>query len=284
MKILVIGAAGMLGHSLFRYFDKKYDVIGTTRKNSWHKNIFNGYDATEFEKLSEFILEQKPDVIFNCVGIIKQQEAAKNNLVSIEVNSLFPHKLASFSLENNIKVIHFSTDCVFSGKEGNYTEDSNPDSRDLYGLSKLMGEIKYENSLTLRTSIIGHELNSSLSLIDWFLSQNKKCKGFSKAIFSGFPTNSLARIIDEVILKNFLAGKKYGLYHLSSDPIDKYSLLKLVADKYNKEIEIYKEDSFVIDRSLNSSRFRSDFNFSPRGWSDLVDEMFELYQELKENK
>lgn len=281
MKILIIGSNGMLGHSLYRYFSRKYDVIATARSKAWDKDILEGYDISDIKKFENLIHAEKPNLVFNCVGIIKQLNESKDNEICIHANALWPHQLASICKKNNSKLIHFSTDCVFSGENGMYTEASVADSRDLYGLSKYLGEVHYDHTLTLRTSIIGHELNSNVSLVDWFLSQVENCKGFRKAIYSGFPTNSLARVIDKYVLERFLSGQVHGLYHISTDPINKYDLLKLVASKYNKNIEIEPYDDFAIDRSLNSTRFQKKFGYKPDSWEDLVNEMHELYLEVK---
>ncbi len=178
-------------------------------------------------------------------------------------------------------MIHFSTDCVFTGDSGNYTEESFADSRDLYGLSKYLGEVSYDHTLTIRTSIIGHEIKSNVSLVDWFLSQENECKGFTKAIYSGFPTNSLARIIEKIILPKFMQGEVSGLYHVSTEPISKYDLLKKIASVYKKEINIIPYEDFEIDRSLNSDRFRAEFNYQPESWGYLVEEMHTLYKEME---
>ncbi|MFG1592809.1 dTDP-4-dehydrorhamnose reductase family protein [Halobacteriovorax sp. CON-3] len=281
MKILIIGANGMLGQSLFRYFSKKFEVLGISRGKAWHQDIKSGYDVENTQLIENLFNDFNPDLVFNCVGIIKQLKESKDNEVSIFTNALWPHRLASICSKYNSKMIHFSTDCVFTGREGNYTEDSVADSRDLYGLSKYLGEVAYDHTLTIRTSIIGHEIKSNVSLIDWFLSQENECKGFSKAIYSGFPTNSLARVIDIVILPRFMKGDVSGLYHVSSDPINKYDLLKIVAEVYKKEINIIPYDDFVLDRSLNSDRFRKEFNYQPESWKDLIKEMHTLYLEME---
>ncbi|MEH0860062.1 dTDP-4-dehydrorhamnose reductase family protein [Halobacteriovorax sp. DPLXC-1] len=280
MKILIIGANGMLGQSLFRHFSKNYEVHGVARSNSWHPSVKSGIDVQNNESIEAVFSEFKPDLVLNCVGIIKQLKESKDNEISIFTNALWPHRLASICSKFNAKMIHFSTDCVFTGSEGNYTEESNADSRDLYGLSKYLGEVAYDHTLTIRTSIIGHEIKSNVSLVDWFLSQDNECKGFTKAIYSGFPTNSLARIIDTIILPKFMKGDVSGLYHVSSNPISKYELLKIIADVYGKNINIIPYDEFEIDRSLNSKRFQNEFNYTPESWKDLIEEMYTLYKEM----
>lgn len=281
MKILIIGANGMLGHSLFRHFKKNHEVLGLARSKSWNEEILSGYDISEEEKIENKISEFRPDCVLNCVGIIKQLKESKDYETSIKANALWPHILAGICSKYGSKMIHFSTDCVFTGKDGNYDENSHTDARDLYGLSKFLGEVSYDHTMTLRTSIIGHEISTHVSLIDWFLNQDKECKGFTKAIYSGFPTNSVGRIIEEYIFPKFLAGEYSGLYHMSSNPISKYDLLKIVAKVYGKDIEINAFDDFEIDRSLNSDRFRKDFNYTPESWEFLIEEMNELFKEMK---
>lgn len=283
-KILIIGANGMLGSSLLRYFAANpcFTVLGTTRDQcvgefleaQYNVKIFSGIDAINSEHLQLIIKENQPQIVFNCVGIIKQLDAAKNNITSIEINSLLPHKLAQICSFNNAKLIHFSTDCVFSGNEGNYIESDEPDAVDLYGRSKYLGEVSYGGHLTLRTSIIGHELNSNHSLIDWFLSQQNSVTGYTNAIFSGLPTCYIAEVIEQYVLPNDLS----GLFHLSIDPISKYDLLTMVNKIYKKNIEIIPFDDFTIDRSLNSKAFRDKTNFYPESWGKLIEKMYNEYK------
>ncbi|CDG15874.1 dTDP-4-dehydrorhamnose reductase family protein [Xenorhabdus doucetiae] len=279
-KILIIGANGMLGGSLLRHFSscENYEVLGSTRnENSAQKlkkqgfdNIIPGISLESTENIDKLISEFKPDFLFNCVGIIKQLDSSKNHIESIEINALLPHKLAKICTKNQTKLIHFSTDCVFSGKNGLYKETDIADASDLYGKSKLLGEVLYDGHITLRTSIIGHEIDTCHSLVDWFLYQNKAINGFSKAIFSGLPTCYVAEILEEYVLPNQSLA---GLYHLSVDPINKYELLKLVNSIYNKNCNIYESKELVIDRSLDSSLFREKTGFIPEDWNSLIRKM-----------
>ncbi|WP_419168996.1 dTDP-4-dehydrorhamnose reductase family protein [Halobacteriovorax sp.] len=281
MKILILGANGMLGNSIYRYFRNRYEVKAVSRSKSWTEEVVSGYDINDISKFSDLIEDFKPQVVVNCIGIIKQLKDSKNSIKSIATNSLWPHQLVELCAKSDTKVIHFSTDCVFDGKEGSYTENDKPNSQDLYGLSKRLGELTEDkNALTLRTSIIGHELNSSVSLIDWFLSQDTECQGFKKAIYSGFPTISIAKIIDKYILKALLNNEIYGLYHLSSEPISKFELLNLVAKEYGKEIDIKENNDFIIDRSLDSSRLQNKLNFSPNSWENYIKEMYTDFLEI----
>ncbi|KGJ94231.1 dTDP-4-dehydrorhamnose reductase family protein [Thalassotalea sp. ND16A] len=284
MKVLIIGATGMLGYSLFRNLSEysALDVYGTVRatndKESYfsklESKLFKSIDVENLETLESVVKELKPNVVLNCIGLIKQYDSAKVPVAAIRTNSLLPHQIAAICDENSAKLIHFSTDCVFSGKKGNYVESDIPDASDIYGRSKLLGEVDYKPHLTLRTSIIGHELSSNVSLIDWFLSQAKETKGFSKAIFSGLPTCYVAKVLVDNIFTNT---NLTGLYQLSVDPIDKFTLLSKVAKVYSKEITIHESDELEIDRSLDSSRLRTASNYSPLSWDELINLMHTDY-------
>ena len=215
----------------------------------------------------------RPTIVINCVGLVKQLDDAKSPLSAIPINSILPHRLAQLCSLTGVRLVHLSTDCVFSGDKGMYTEDDLPDARDVYGRTKLLGEVNYSHSITLRTSIIGHELTTSHSLICWFLAQEGRTRGFSRAVFSGFPTVEIARIIDEIVVPR---PDLHGLYHLSATPIDKFSLLKLVSEAYGKSIEIEKSSELVIDRSLDSTRFRQATGFQPANWPTLVQRMHDF--------
>lgn len=271
----------MLGNTLLRYFsdDIKYEVFGTIRdSNSFgilterapRAKLIKDIEVDNPDSLIRLFADIQPDVIINCVGVVKQLQSANDPMVVIPINSLLPHRLARLAQLVDARLIHLSTDCVFSGRKGNYTEDDTPDSEDLYGRSKLLGEVDYSNSITLRTSIIGHELFGSKSLVEWFLSQKGTVNGYRTARFSGFPTVEVARIICEYVLPNPLLT---GVYHLSSESINKFELLQLVSKIYNKDIRINPVDNYLIDRSLNSDRFRSATNFKPDSWIELIKRM-----------
>jgi dTDP-4-dehydrorhamnose reductase len=281
-KILILGATGMLGHAAFRYFSASpsYETFGTVRSFRSRKHfgqfskerILDSVDVENFDSIVTALSQVRPNVVINCVGVIKQLAISKDPLTVLPINSLFPHRLARLCAATGARLIHVSTDCVFSGRKGSYLESDYPDAEDLYGRSKLLGEVDYPNAITLRTSIIGHELESNLSLVDWFLSQTGSVKGFERAIFSGLPTIEIARAIDQYVIPRT---ELRGLYHLSVEPINKYDLLKLVAEVYEKKIEINKDDQVGIDRSLDSSRFRTATGFHPRPWPELVRAMKE---------
>ena len=285
MRVLIFGASGMLGYNLFETFseNKKFETFGVIRK-TFSVNVFKENtkriksisDAREIEEITDLIKEVSPEVIINCIGLIKQKDNLKKIVESIQLNSLFPHLLQIASRDVGAKLIHFSTDCVFSGKKGNYKEEDLPDSVDIYGLSKRLGEIDANGALTLRTSIIGHEIMSNVSLLDWFLNQEDSIKGYKKAIFSGLTTIEISKVLQQIILNNFNLS---GMYHLSVSPISKYDLLKLVAKIYKKNIEILEDTEVKIDRSLDSSKFSSITGYNPPSWETLLKDLNNFYNE-----
>jgi len=215
----------------------------------------------------------QPDVVINAVGLVKQLAAGCDPLRTLPINTLFPHRLARLCSLVGARLVHISTDCVFSGVKGMYTEADTPDASDLYGRSKLLGEVDYPHAVTLRTSMIGHELSGARSLVGWFLSQGAQVKGYRRAIFSGLPTVEIARVIRDYVLPH---PELQGVYHLSADPISKYDLLKMVARVYGKSIEIVPDDTLVIDRSLDSSRFRVAAGYVPKSWDEMIVAMHEF--------
>jgi dTDP-4-dehydrorhamnose reductase len=234
----------------------------------------NIVDADNFDTVIRALASIQPDVVINCIGLIKQLPIASDPLSAITVNAQLPHRISLISRAAGARMIHISTDCVFNGMNGNYTEDDLSSAEDLYGQTKYLGEVSYPHCVTLRTSIIGHELKGRYGLIDWFLGQQGIIRGFTKAIYTGFPTMELARVISDYILPN---EELNGVYHVSTDPISKYELLKLVAEKYGKRITIEPYDDFALDRSLDSSRFRSLTGYVTPTWSHLVDAMYHDY-------
>lgn len=270
----------MLGSTLLRYLSSQsaVEVYGTTR--SFHSirnlpealqaHVSLNVDVENTDHPLKVFAEVRPDVVLNCVGIVKQLSEANDALTAIPINSLLPHRLAKLCAASGARLIHFSTDCVFCGSKGLYAECDTPDAVDLYGRSKLLGEVDYGNAITLRTSLIGHELTGNRSLLSWFLSQSGRVKGFRRAIFSGLPTVEIARVVHEHVLPN---PDLCGLYHLSVDPISKFDLLRLVADVYGKSIEIIPDDELVIDRSLDSSRLHAATGFLVKPWPELVQAM-----------
>ncbi len=270
----------MLGHKLAQVFSEKFDTFATLRKSLNEPQfdeicrkvqIFDKIDIENLESVNQIVGNVKPDVILNAVGIIKQLPSAKNVIKTLTINSIFPHQLFEISEANGARLICISTDCVFSGKKGNYSEADIPDSEDLYGKSKNLGEVTDGNCLTIRTSIIGRELGTKHSLLEWFLSNDGgKVKGFKNAVFSGFPTNILAEILADIIENQ---KKLRGLYHVSSEPINKFDLLELIKKYYAGNIKIELDENFVIDRSLNSDKFRNETNFKPQNWEKMIEKM-----------
>ena len=284
MRVLVLGASGMLGNAVLRWFsqDPRSNVYGSLRSSASAEQLqqvapgvrlIAGVDVESLDSLTRLFAQVRPDAVINCIGIVKQLAEADDPLTAIPVNALLPHRLARLAQVAGARLVHVSTDCVFSGSRGGYRETDVPDAEDLYGRSKLLGEVDYKNAVTLRTSIIGHELASAHGLVGWFLSQSEPVRGFTKAIFSGLPTVELARVIGEYVLPH---PKLRGVYHVSADPIDKYSLLKLVASVYGRSNEIAPDSTLVIDRSLDSSRFRAATGYVPPNWPELVRRMHEF--------
>jgi dTDP-4-dehydrorhamnose reductase len=279
-RVLVLGANGMLGSALFRAFstDRNLATFGTIRGSDVASRFSFDYSNTliphiGFEGESGLVnafVHAQPDIVINCVGIIKQLPNTKNYLDNLGINATLPHRLAKYCEVTGARLIHFSTDCVFSGKDGSYRESDFPDANDLYGRSKFLGEVNYDNSVTLRTSIIGHELNSSKSLVDWFLNQKNEIKGFKRAIFSGLPTVEVSRVVRDFVMPNKLLK---GLYHLSVDPISKFDLLQLIGQTYGCDTNIRPDEQLVVDRSLNSERFQAATGFTPKPWPQLISEM-----------
>lgn len=275
----------MLGHVLFSRLSLRHDldVYATVRNSAglekWFssdlmKQIKTGVDADDFDTISRTVAAIKPGVVINCIGLIKQLPIAEEPLPAITINSLLPHRIAKACRDYGARMIHVSTDCVFDGMKGNYTENDPSDAKDLYGRSKFLGEVAYPHCVTLRTSIIGHELKGKLGLIEWFLAQQGSVCGFKKAIYSGFPTVELARIICDYVMQNLQLN---GVYHVSSAPVSKYDLLMLVADRYGKKIEIEPFEDFVVDRSLDSSLFQKVTGYGPPSWAELTDVMYQHY-------
>jgi len=283
IRVLVLGASGMLGNAVLRLFAQSpgYQVFGSVRSSgtlhllprNLHPDVITGVDVENYDSLTRLFASAHPDVVINCIGLVKQLAEADDPLVAIPINTLLPHRLVRLCEVARARLVHMSTDCVFSGEKGMYTEADVSDAKDLYGRSKYMGEVDYPYAITLRTSIIGHELDGARSLVGWFLAQEGSVKGFKRAIFSGLPTVEIARIIRDFVIPR---PDLHGLYHVSAEPIDKYELLRLVAQVYGKNIEIISDDKLAIDRSLDSSRFRELTGYNPPSWPALVQVMHQF--------
>jgi dTDP-4-dehydrorhamnose reductase len=280
--ILILGGSGMLGHQAYQRFKKHFTTRVTFRRfddklQQTHRfdkrDVIEGVDGFDIVSVQRAIDEVKPDVVLNCVGIIKQLKEAYNPKISIYINALFPHLVAERCKENGARLIHISTDCVFTGSKGDYTESDKSDAEDLYGKTKFLGETNYDTggALTLRTSIVGHELFTNVSLVDWFLSQNgKRVNGYTRAIYTGLTNLALA---DEIIRVINDFPTLAGLYHVSAEKINKYDLLMLIKKIYNLNIEVTPFADFFCDRSLDSSRYRAATGFVPPTWEQMITEM-----------
>lgn len=280
MRILVLGASGMIGNTTIRVLGEKagWEVFGTIRSESSRhffpphiaERLMADIDANNHDSLVEIMGRIRPNVVVNCVGLTKHKPGGSEPLTAIPLNSLLPHRLAGLCAVACARLVHVSTDCVFSGEKGNYTEDDLPDATDVYGKSKSLGEVDYPHTITLRTSTIGHELQTAHGLLDWFLSQQERCKGFKRAIFSGFPTVVFAQLVRDIVIPR---PDLFGLYHVAGPAIAKYDLLHLIARVYGKSIEIVPDEQLAIDRSLNSDRFRAATGYVTPRWPDLIKSM-----------
>ena len=279
MKVLVLGASGMIGSTFFRVLAQtdNWDVFGTVRDSSVTKyfpddiasRLIAGidYKNTDF---SEIIQQVQPDIVVNCVGLTKHISGSDDPLEVIPINALLPHQLNKHCEASNSRLIHISTDCVFLGTKGSYLETDPSDAQDIYGKSKYLGEVIDTSAVTIRTSTIGHELQTKNGLLEWFLSQQGTCKGYSKAIFSGLPTVILAEIVRDYVIPNKTLK---GLYHVAGPAIDKYDLLKIIAKEYNKNIDIECDESFKIDRSLDANKFKEATGYVAPDWYNLINSM-----------
>lgn len=280
MKVLVLGASGMLGNAVMRVLseNKGWQVFGTVRSGTASRHfppdiaasLVAGVDVEDQDALVRVFASVRPDVVINCIGLIKQLADGDDPLLALPINAMLPHRLARLCELAGSRLVHVSTDCVFSGSRGAYVEEDVSDALDLYGKSKFLGEVHDAHAITLRTSIIGHELQSAHGLVEWFLSQQGRCKGYRRAVFSGLPTVVLAKIIRDVVIPR---PELSGLYHVAAAPISKFDLLTLVARQYNKNIEIVPDDAVVIDRSLRADRFQQASGYVADGWPELIKQM-----------
>ncbi|OGT31548.1 MAG: NAD(P)-dependent oxidoreductase [Gammaproteobacteria bacterium RBG_16_51_14] len=284
MKVLVLGANGMIGHAMIRVLNENenWEVFGTVRAEAVKRffspkiagRLITEVDVENHDTLVKVFGQVRPDVVINCIGLTKHVMGADDPLLAIPINSLLPHRLAGLCGPAGARLIQVSTDCVFSGNKGDYTEDDPADATDIYGKSKSLGEVYYPNTITLRTSTIGHELQSAYGLLNWFLSQRDRCQGFTRAIFSGLPSVVFAQLIRDIVIPR---PALVGLYHVGGRPIAKYDLLRLIAEVYNKSIEIVPDDQLRIDRSLSTDRFRAATGYVAPDWPELI-ELMHSYQ------
>lgn len=283
MRVLILGAAGMLGHKLWQVFRDcrtQFETWATLRGRFEdyvryslfeRSHVLSSVDVDSFDTIIQAFATVRPEVVINCIGIIKQLPTANNPMISLKINSLFPHQLATLCQICSTRLFHVSTDCVFSGRKGLYTEDDVADAGDLYGRTKYLGEVGEPGCLTLRTSIIGRELSTTSGLVEWFLSnRGHKVRGYNRAVYSGFTTLALARIIRTLIEDH---PHLSGIYHVASEPITKYDLLCLIRDTLKLQIEIEPYATVQIDRSLDSSRFREATGAHLPSWPEMIREM-----------
>ena len=279
-RLLILGAGGMLGHKLWQTAATSGDAWATIRTCPpgargtglfEHPQVIQGVDVTRLPTVQHLLDRLKPAVVVNCVGVIKQLAAAKDPVTSIGVNALFPHQLAELCRARGIRLAHISTDCVFAGTRGGYREDDVTDAMDLYGRTKALGEVTGPGCITLRTSIIGRELTGASGLVEWFLTKRGgSADGYRGAIFSGFTTIELSRIVLEVIERH---PTLTGLYHVSAVPIAKFDLLSLLNEAFSAGVAITPRDEPRIDRSLDSQRFRDATGYQPPSWGAMVQEL-----------
>ena len=275
MRVLVFGGNGMLGHQLCRLLPERMEVWATFRNESSSfeflpvDRILSNVISEDISHLNEILDTIKPEAVINALGIVKQRDEAKQAVPAIQVNALFPHQLADLCVERGVRIVQISTDCVFSGLRGGYSEIDVPDPVDLYGRTKLLGELNLPGCLTLRTSIIGWQLKSFNGLLSWFARhRNKHLKGYRKAIYSGFSTAVLAQLISDILQTR---PELSGIYQVASEPISKFDLLVQLRDLLGwKDIVIEPDDQFFCDRSLSSVRFNTTTGWRPPTWNTML--------------
>ena len=274
MKVIILGSTGILGKTLYLFLKSKKSIklycISRKKVNKNKKNFIIN-DFSNFNKLNKKISQIQPTHIVNCIGVTKFNKSYKDKMITKKINTDLPKFIANYCLKKNIKFIHVSTDCVFSGKKGNYRENSIKDSKDLYGLTKSRGEVKNKCTATIRTSFIGPEYSSNKSLLSWFLSRNSQVKGFSRAFFSGITSVELSKIIYNFFLKS---NKFYNsITNIGSYRISKYDLLIQINNIFKKKIIIEKFPDFQIDRSLNSYKFQKISKYKQKNWKKMLNEL-----------
>ena len=283
MRTLVLGGEGMLGHKVFEVLSRRFDTVATflDPDGPWRdfpqyaslpaSRLLGGVDALRFETVVRALEQARPNAVINCVGIIKQLKEASDPVLTITLNSLLPHRLAALCAARGARLVHMSTDCVFSGRKGGYTEDDLPDPDDLYGRSKLLGEVDRPDCLTIRTSIFGRDYLKQDALLEWFLSnRGGRVRGYRNAVYSGFPTPILARVIGDLLADHPRLG---GLVQIASAPITKYDLLCKLKDAMALDIEIEPFDDPPCDRSLSAARFVAATGYSIPSWDEMVAEL-----------
>jgi dTDP-4-dehydrorhamnose reductase len=280
VKVLVLGGEGMLGHKVYQVLAERFELYATFRDadGPWRDfpqyaaappgRLIGDIDALDFATVEAALGRVAPDAVINCVGIIKQLKEASDALLTIRLNALLPHQLAAACARTGARLVHISTDCVFSGRRGMYTEDDLPDPPDLYGRSKLLGEVEAPGALTIRTSIFGRDFLKQDALLEWFLSnRGGRVRGYRNALYSGFPTQVLAGIIGDL-----LSGQPTleGLWQIASEPVSKYHLLERLRGAMGLDIEIEPYDDPPCDRSLSAARFVAATGYRIPGWDEMI--------------
>jgi len=278
MRIVILGASGMLGFQILKTcMDRGLEVFGIVRNrtgldkylnNSLQNLIYEIDDIRNTRELEKIISKTKPDYIINCVGIVVQLPLSKDHYESISINSLLPHQLQKLATQHNFRLIDISTDCVFNGEKGFYSENDIPNAEDLYGRTKMLGEVDYGSAITIRTSLIGREISDQgHGLLEWFLSSAVEIRGFTQAIFSGLTTLEFARVILDFVIPRELSA---GIYHVSGEQISKYDLLKMISKVYDKQIEISPTASPSINRSLDATLFNKRTGYTAPLWEEML--------------
>jgi dTDP-4-dehydrorhamnose reductase len=268
----------MIGSTMLRVLadNPNLDVIGSIRATvqptlavASAARWVLGFDLANHDCLTRLFREVQPNVVVNCAGLTKHLLGGNDPVPALLMNALLPHRLVELCFISNARLIQISTDCVFSGEKGNYSEDDKPDATDIYGKTKHLGEVAGLGLVTLRTSTIGHEMGTRFGLLEWFLAQDR-CKGYRKAIFSGLPTVEFAKVVRDIVIPDLYLE---GLYHVGAEAIDKEALLRLIATVYRKRVDIETDDKVVIDRSLDSTHFSSATGYRAPSWLEMIELM-----------
>jgi dTDP-4-dehydrorhamnose reductase len=281
LRILILGGDGMLGHRLLAHLQKNHETKVTLHRDLaayepyglfTRDNSYAGVEAQDADRMLEVVADFRPEAVVNTVGIVKQRGAAKEAIPSLEINALLPHRLALLCKAVGVRLVHVSTDCVFSGrKKGGYTEEDVPDPLDLYGRTKLLGEVSEPGCITLRTSIIGLELSRRTGLIEWFLSQRGEIRGFTKAIYTGLTTAEMSRVMERVLVEHQALS---GVWQVASEPINKHDLLVRFSEVLGRDdVSIVPDDSVRIDRSLSAVAFEEATGYHAPGWNEMLEEL-----------
>ena len=280
MRALVLGAGGMLGHRLWRELHGRIESFAAVRRPypayaalGWfdERRVIDRVDAARDEDLERAFRIARPDVVINAVGLVKQRRDAGDPVRAITVNALLPHQLAARARHAGARLVHLSTDCVFSGQRGHYTEADVPDAVDLYGRSKLLGEVDQDACLTIRTSMVGREIGSNRGLLEWFLShRGDTVRGFTRARFSGLTTLELARVVGGLVTEH---NALEGVWHVAGEQISKFALLSIVNEAFGLGTTIEPDDTLACDRTLDASRFMNATGYRPPQWAAMVAEL-----------